>query len=217
MLEDVFVTGPEMEGLAPRTRERAVCVALNLRITPVECAIFSTGNSIASGQMETATQGSTRSDQRGNIQGKDDKGKRRFVRRNSRIHGKGVFARTLIPAGMRLMEYKGERITDKQSEVLYADTTHTFLFMLDSTMVIDGGQNGNTSRWINHSCEPNCEANEEADRVYIDALRNIADGEEITIDYNLYLEERHTAKLKREYACGCGKRRCRGTLLASKR
>ncbi len=115
------------------------------------------------------------------------------------------------------MEYKGERITDKQSEVLYADTTHTFLFMLDSTMVIDGGQNGNTSRWINHSCEPNCEANEEADRVYIDALRNIADGEEITIDYNLYLEERHTAKLKREYACGCGKRRCRGTLLASKR
>jgi len=164
--------------------------------------------------METATQGSTRNDQRGNI-GKD-KGKRRFVRRNSRIHGKGVFARTLIPAGMRLMEYKGERITDKQSEVLYADTTHTFLFMLDSTMVIDGGQNGNTSRWINHSCEPNCEANEETDRVYIDALRNIADGEEITIDYNLYLEERHTAKLKREYACGCGKRRCRGTLLASK-
>ena len=122
-----------------------------------------------------------------------------------------------IPAGTRLIEYKGERITDKQSEILYADTTHTFLFMLDNTMVIDGGQNGNTSRWINHSCEPNCEANEEAGRVYIDALRDIADGEEITIDYNLYLEERYTAKLKREYACGCGMRRCRGTLLASKR
>jgi hypothetical protein len=167
--------------------------------------------------METATQGSTRNEQRGSGEAKDNKGKRRFVRRNSRIHGKGVFARTLIPAGTRLMEYKGKRITDKQSEVLYADTTHTFLFMLDNTMVIDGGQDGNTSRWINHSCEPNCEANEEAGRVYIDALRDIADGEEITIDYNLYLEERYTAKLKREYACGCGMRRCRGTLLASKR
>lgn len=142
---------------------------------------------------------------------------RRIVTRRSGIHGRGVFATIFIACGTRLIEYKGERITDKQSEVLYADSTHTFLFMLDDTMVIDGGQNGNTSRWINHSCEPNCEANEEEGRVFIDALRDIDADEEITIDYNLYLEERYTAKLKRQYACGCGVQSCRGTLLASKR
>jgi SET domain-containing protein len=124
---------------------------------------------------------------------------------------------TFIAGGTRLIEYKGERITDQQSEALYADSTHTFLFMLDDTMVIDGGQGGNTSRWINHSCEPNCEASEEDGRVFIDALRAIEAGEEITIDYNLYLEERYTAKLKAQYACGCGVQTCRGTLLASKR
>ena len=142
---------------------------------------------------------------------------RRIVTRRSSIHGKGVFATILISTGTRLIEYKGERITDEESEALYTDTTHTFLFMLEDTRIIDGGQNGNTSRWINHSCEPNCEASEEDGRVYIDALRNIEVGEEISIDYNLYLEGRYTAKLKSEYACGCGVPSCRGTLLASKR
>ena len=142
---------------------------------------------------------------------------RRIVTRRSGIHGKGVFATIHIGEGTRLIEYKGDRITDLESEALYTDTSHTFLFMLDDTRVIDGGQNGNTSRWINHSCEPNCEANEEQGRVFIDALRDIDGGEEISIDYNLYLEARYTAKLKREYACGCGMGKCRGTLLASKR
>ena len=140
-----------------------------------------------------------------------------MVTRRSGIHGKGVFANTDIPGGTRLIEYKGERITDEESERRYPDTTHTFLFMLDNCQIIDGGRNGNTSRWINHSCEPNCEASEENGRMFIDTLRDIRTGEEITIDYNLYIEARYTAALKREYACGCEMRRCRGTLLASKR
>lgn len=145
------------------------------------------------------------------------KSTRRIVVRRSTIHGKGVFATTHIPADTRLIEYKGERITDEESEFLYTETTHTFLFMLDNNEVIDGSRNGNTARWINHSCEPNCEANEEDGRVFIDALTDIHAGDEITIDYNLYLEARYTAALKRQYACGCGTRQCRGTLLASKR
>lgn len=168
--------------------------------------------------MNSATLAVTPGENRRGGRNSEQKGMRRFVARRSSIHGKGVFANVAMPAGVRLMEYKGERITDQQSEELYSDnTTHTFLFMLDDTMVIDGGRNGNTARWINHSCEPNCEANEENGRLFIDTLRPIAAGEEITIDYNLYIEERHTAKLKREYACGCGMSRCRGTLLASKR
>ena len=142
---------------------------------------------------------------------------RRLVTRRSGIHGKGVFANIDIAKGTRLIEYKGERITDEESENRYPDTTHTFLFMLDSGEIIDGGSRGNTSRWINHSCEPNCEASEEKGRVFIDTLRDIAAGEEITIDYNLYIEARYTPALKREYACVCEMRRCRGTLLASKR
>ena len=146
-----------------------------------------------------------------------DKRARRIVTRRSGIHGKGVFATTSIPGGTRLIEYKGERISDAECERRYPGTTHTFLFMLDNSEVIDGGRKGNTSRWINHSCEPNCEAVEQSGRVYIDALRQIEAGEEITIDYNLYIEARYTAALKREYACVCEMPRCRGTLLASKR
>jgi SET domain-containing protein len=142
---------------------------------------------------------------------------RRIVVRRSSIHGKGVFATQAIAPGTRLIEYKGERITSEDDAYLYTESTHTFLFMLDNEEIIDGSRNGNTARWINHSCEPNCEANEEDGRVFIDALRAIATGEEITIDYNLYLEARYTAALKRQYACGCGTSQCRGTLLASKR
>jgi uncharacterized protein len=142
---------------------------------------------------------------------------RRIVVRRSSIHGKGVFATTYIPASTRLIEYKGERISDEESEYLYTEATHTFLFMLENNEVIDGSRNGNTARWINHSCEPNCEASEEDGRVFIDARSDIEPGDEITIDYNLYLEARYTAALKRQYACGCGTGQCRGTLLASKR
>lgn len=142
---------------------------------------------------------------------------RRIVTRRSGIHGRGVFATTSIPGGTRLIEYKGERISDEESERRYPDTTHTFLFMLENSEIIDGGRNGNTSRWINHSCEPNCEASEEHGRMFIDSLRHIETGEEITIDYNLYIEARYTAALKREYACVCEMQKCRGTLLASKR
>lgn len=150
---------------------------------------------------------------------KKTKRARRIAVRRSSIHGKGVFATSFIAGGTRLIEYKGERISDQESERLYNDeSTHTFLFMLEEIdVVIDGSRNGNTARWINHSCEPNCEASEEGGRVFIDALRDITVGEEITIDYNLYLEARYTAALKRQYACDCGTERCRGTLLAEKR
>jgi hypothetical protein len=83
--------------------------------------------------------------------------------------------------------------------------------------VIDGGQGGNSSRWINHSCAPNCEAEEDArKRVFIHALRDIAAGEELFFDYGLVVDGRYTAKLKAEYACHCGSPNCRGTMLAPK-
>ena len=144
---------------------------------------------------------------------------RRISVRYSNIHGKGVFAATFIPKGTRIVEYKGARMSEDEADAKYGDdeSPHTFLFLLDDQIVIDANHNGNSARWINHSCDPNCETNEENGRMFIDAIRDIQSGEELTYDYNLIVEERYTPALKRLYACGCGTRKCRGTILASKR
>ena len=144
---------------------------------------------------------------------------RRINVRYSNIHGKGVFAAMFIPKGTRIVEYKGARMSEVEADAKYGDdeSPHTFLFLLDDQIVIDANHNGNSARWINHSCDPNCETNEENGRMFIDAIRDIQSGEELTYDYNLIVEERYTPALKRLYACGCGTRKCRGTILASKR
>jgi SET domain-containing protein len=140
---------------------------------------------------------------------------RRIVVRRSPIHGKGVFATRRIPKGTRIIEYKGRRISEEAADNKYGDDegTHTFLFLCEDQVVIDANYGGNSSRWINHSCDPNCEAAEEDGRVFVDAVRDIRAGEELTYDYQLVIGERHTPKLKRLYACSCGGRKCRGTIL----
>ena len=140
---------------------------------------------------------------------------------DSPIHGRGVFARRPIRAGQRLMEYKGERIDWPEALRRHPrdpdQPNHTFYFSLGDGTVVDGGSQGNSARWINHSCSPNCEAQQEGDRVFIDALRDIAPDEELFFDYALELDARYTARLKRDYACRCGAPGCRGTLLAPKK
>lgn len=143
---------------------------------------------------------------------------RRIAVRRSGVHGKGVFALEPIAAGERLIEYKGERISWKEALRRHphnpAEPNHTFYFALDSGKVIDGKVNGNSARWINHSCAPNCEAEEIDGHVYVHALRDIAEGEEVFYDYGLVIDARQTKKLKKEYECRCGARKCRGTMLA---
>jgi SET domain-containing protein len=140
--------------------------------------------------------------------------------RESGIHGRGVFATRPIPQGRRIVEYKGERITWKEADRRYPDDpgapSHTFLFSVDDRIVIDANRQGNVARWINHSCAPNCEAVEEDRRMYIEAIRDIRPGEELTYEYNITFEERHTTALKKRYACLCGRKGCRGTLLGDK-
>ena len=147
----------------------------------------------------------------------NQKPKKRYVVRSSGIHGKGVFASETIRKGWRIIEYRGTRTTwDEASEQPDSDPNdpfHTFLFELDDGRVIDAAQKGNAARWINHSCEPNCETIEEDERVFIHAVRTIRPGEELTYDYQLILDERITKRLRKSYACGCGKPACRGTML----
>ena len=143
---------------------------------------------------------------------------RRVTVRRSGVHGKGVFAARRIAAGEQVMEYKGERISWKEALRRHPhnpdEPNHTFYFALESGKVIDGKHGGNSSRWINHSCAPNCEAEEIEGRVFIQTLRAIKAGEELFYDYGLVIDGRHTKKLKREYECRCGASSCRRTMLA---
>ena len=146
---------------------------------------------------------------------------RRIQVRRSGVHGKGVFALRPIAAGETIIEYKGELISWPEALRRHphdpSDPTHTFYFHIDDGRVIDANVRGNAARWINHACDPNCEADEADGRVFIKALRPLAEGEELFYDYGLVIDERYTPKLKREYACHCGSPGCRGTMLAPKR
>jgi len=146
---------------------------------------------------------------------------RRIQVRRSGIHGKGVFATQDIAAGATIIEYVGEIISWGEAQARHphdpSDPNHTFYFHIDETRVIDALHGGNSSRWINHSCDGNCEAEEIDGRIFIKARRDIAAGEELHYDYGLIIDERYTPKLKAEYPCWCGAARCRGTLLAPKR
>lgn len=151
---------------------------------------------------------------------------RRIVARRSPIHGNGVFAARDIPAGITLVQYRGRLLTHNQADRAYGgdvDSGHTFLFTLNDDYLIDANVDGNIARWINHSCDPNCEAvihedggNPRRDKVMIETVRPIHEGEELTYDYGITLEERHTPRLKAIWACRCGAPNCTGTMLKPK-
>jgi SET domain-containing protein len=134
--------------------------------------------------------------------------------RQSRVHGSGVFARRRIKKDTQIIEYTGRRVpwSDVPAE---SDDGHTFLFGIeDGSVVIDPEVDGNEARWINHSCDPNCEAIEEEDgRVFIHALRDILPGEELSYDYQLEVDEPRTKEVELESECLCGAKNCRGTML----
>ncbi|HSJ32475.1 MAG TPA: SET domain-containing protein-lysine N-methyltransferase [Longimicrobiales bacterium] len=146
---------------------------------------------------------------------------RPFEARESKIQGRGVFATRKIEEGTRLIEYKGDVVSDAEADRRYpfeeGERHHTFLFRLDSGDAIDAGPSRSIAKYINHSCDPNCEAVEEDGRIFIDAIRDIARGEELVYDYNYVLDEPHNAANKKLYPCNCGARKCRGTILARKR
>ncbi len=132
----------------------------------------------------------------------------------------GGFATKHIAAGVRLVEYAGERLTVAQAEARYPDADgahHTFLFAVDDEWVVDAGVNGNEARWINHSCAPNCDVVVDDGRLWIETIHDIEPGEELVYDYAYVLEERHTPAAKRKYPCRCGAVTCRGTILIPKK
>lgn len=148
-------------------------------------------------------------------------GGRRIQVRLSGVHGKGVFALQPLKKGEVVIEYKGEVIDWPEALRRHphdpSDPNHTFYFHVDEQHVIDAKVGGNAARWINHACDPNCEADEVDGRVFIKARRAIKPGEELFYDYGLIIDDKYTPKLKKEFACHCGSKKCRGTMLAPKR
>ena len=142
-----------------------------------------------------------------------------YIVRNSEIHGRGVFALRRIRKGTRIVEYEGERISNKEADRRYDDTKmkrhHTFLFTLDSKTVIDGASDtgGGDASFINHSCEPNCEAVITAKKIFIHALHTIEPGTELAYDYQYERTGKGDAKLEKFYVCKCGAPGCRGSIM----
>ena len=144
----------------------------------------------------------------------------KIARRRSGIAGWGVFAASDISKNTRIIDYAGELVHNSVSEARedrYLREGCVWVFRVNRNWSRDANVGGNVARFINHSCTPNCEAIEEEGRIFIETIKKVALGEELTYDYNLILEERHTPAVKRAHACFCGTRRCRGTLLGVKR
>jgi uncharacterized protein len=140
-----------------------------------------------------------------------------FVVRRSRVHGFGVFATRTLRKGDVISEYTGERISHAEANWRYRhrdiNDSHTFLFTVSSRTVIDGRHGGNDTRFINHRCDPNCEPQIRRGRVFIVALRTIRPGDELGFEYNIGREDDDPPNVDQIYACRCGARRCRGTIL----
>lgn len=142
---------------------------------------------------------------------------RLHVLRPSRLHGTGAFAAVPIRRGTRIIEYTGERISHAEADARYDDDAmerhHTFLMIVNRKWVLDAAVGGNDARFINHSCDPNCEIVVARGRVFIEAIADIRPGEEITYDYWYEREEDEDASADARYPCRCGAATCRGTIL----
>jgi SET domain-containing protein len=140
-----------------------------------------------------------------------------FEVRHSPIHGYGVFAARRIRKGTTVVEYLGDRVTHAQADARYEDKdpndNHTFLFTVDAKTVIDGGVNGNEARYINHGCDPNCESTTRNKRIFIDAIRTIQPGEELAYDYQIQRDSDDAPNVDEVFACRCGAKSCRGSML----
>ena len=140
-----------------------------------------------------------------------------FEVRHSAVHGFGVFAARRIRKGTTVIEYLGDRVSHAQADARYEgkdpNDNHTFLFTVNAKTVIDAGVNGNEARYINHGCDPNCESTTVSKRIFIDAIRTIQPGEELSYDYQIQRDNDDAPNVDEIYACRCGAKNCRGSML----
>jgi len=129
------------------------------------------------------------------------------VFKSSLIHGTGGFARADILPNTRVIEYFGEKIT-KEESLARCERNNEYIFALNEEWDLDGNVSWNPARFLNHSCEPNCEALLAEGRIWLVAIRGIQAGEELTFNYGYDLQD------YREHPCGCGAAGCVGYIVA---
>jgi uncharacterized protein len=141
--------------------------------------------------------------------------------RGSQIDGLGAFARKDIPKGTRVIEYAGQRISNALLERRYGDESsdkhHTFIFILSSRTCIDAAYNGNEARFVNHSCDPNCETTMHGRRIWIETIKDVPAGTELAYDYMYDDEPGYTEADLRFHGCRCGAPNCRRTIVNTER
>ncbi len=144
-----------------------------------------------------------------------------WIVKNSKIHGSGVFAKTDIKKGTRIIEYIGQKVTrqegDKRSEKRikkYLNSKKTgsvYIFELNSRYDIDGSFSYNKARYINHSCKPNCEVDIKNGRIWISAIKNITKNDELSYDYGYEFD----IDDYKDHKCKCGASNCIGYIISS--
>jgi len=123
----------------------------------------------------------------------------------SAIHRWGVYATEFIPAGKKVIEYTGERISRRETKRRAEASNLVYLFTLDAYWTVDGSVGGSGAEYINHSCEPNLAARIVKGHILYMSLRDIHAGEELTVDY-------HFDKKVDRVPCHCGSQKCRGVI-----
>jgi len=138
---------------------------------------------------------------------------------DSKIHGKGVYAAKDIPKGTQIIEYVGKLVTKKEADDIAdaqfekgekGEEGHVYIFELNKKQDIDGNVPWNTARLINHSCDPNCETSGDDDHIWIEAMVDIKEGEELSYDYCYDIDDYE------DHPCKCGKKNCCGYIIAEK-
>lgn len=141
-----------------------------------------------------------------------------WFKKKSSLHGLGLFAESDIKTGKQVIEYIGDKVTkkegdkraDKQIKKAQKNKGNgmVYVFELDKKYDIDGGVARNYARFINHSCDPNCEVDGKGLKLWIFALRDIKKGEELSYDYGFGYDKDY-----KDYVCKCGAKNCCGYIV----
>ena len=125
--------------------------------------------------------------------------------RPSRIDGQGAFAGVAIPARRKIGEIRGEAISVREARRRAKGVARIMIVELSDKRAIDASHSADPLRFTNHSCRPNAVLRIRQGRVEFYAMREVAAGEELTVNYG---ETHHEGKLR----CRCGAVGCVGRL-----
>ena len=141
-----------------------------------------------------------------------------WYKKRSSLHGSGLFAATNIKNKEQVIQYIGDKVTkkegDKRADIQLQKaeknkkTGMVYVFELNKKYDIDGGVLRNHARFINHSCDPNCEVEGKGLKLWIFSLRNIKKGEELSYDYGFGFDEDY-----KQFPCKCGAKNCCGYIV----